>query len=510
MDFLPNIVRRGTFVAKVELVDVSIRDGNQSLWGATGLSAQQVIQIAPTLDRIGFRALDYSSSTAMGVSVRNFQENPWERLRATRKLMPNTSLQFIGTGFRFISWETAHPDFMQLVYDRLTINGMDRVVVLDPMHDMEAAKATAKMLRKAGIKEIVGALVYTISEVHDDKFYSNLAKQMAECPDIDRVYVKDPAGLLNSERAKTLLPAIRAQLKGKALELHSHTTLSLSPVTYTEVASLVDVLQVAIGPLASGSSLPNAERVVANLRELGHTVDIDDHALGLASKYFYDLAEAEGLPIGTPQEYDAAFLRHQVAGGVMSTTRRQLRELGMEDRFPALMEEVGHVRAELGHPIMVTPFPQMVCSQALFNVIGTERYENVPDQIIRYVQGSFGRPAGVIDQNIMDKILNLPRAKELAQEPSPKTPSELRKVFGNSISDEELLLRATMPADLVDAMVAKGPFPNHYNPVVRQISSLVTELEKRPDVSDISITKDVFSITASTKESLGEVATNEN
>ncbi len=158
-------------MAKVELVDVSIRDGNQSLWGATGLSAQQVIQIAPTLDRIGFRALDYSSSTAMGVSVRNFQENPWERLRATRKLMPNTSLQFIGTGFRFISWETAHPDFMQLVYDRLTINGMDRVVVLDPMHDMEAAKATAKMLRKAGIKEIVGALVYTISEVHDDKFY---------------------------------------------------------------------------------------------------------------------------------------------------------------------------------------------------------------------------------------------------------------------------------------------------------------------------------------------------
>ena len=110
----------------------------------------------------------------------------------------------------------------------------------------------------------------------------------------------------------------------------------------------------------------------------------------------------------------------------------------------------------------------------------------------------------------MDKILNLPRAKELAQEPSPKTPSELREVFGKSISDEELLLRATMPADLVDAMIAKGPFPNHYNPVVRQISSLVTELEKRPDVSNISITKDVFSITASTNESIGDVVKDEN
>ncbi|MQA76622.1 MAG: biotin carboxyl carrier protein, partial [Solirubrobacterales bacterium] len=175
-------------MANIELVDVSLRDGNQSLWGATGLRTSQILQIAPVMDRVGFRALDYTSSTHMGIAARTYREDPWERIRLTRQAMPDTALQFIGTGFRFISWETAHPEFMQLVYDRLAVNGIDRVVVLDPMHDMDAAVESARMIRKAGINEIIGALVYTISEVHDDAFYASLAKQMAACPDIDRIY----------------------------------------------------------------------------------------------------------------------------------------------------------------------------------------------------------------------------------------------------------------------------------------------------------------------------------
>ena len=136
-------------------------------------------QVAPLLERVGFRALDYSSSTAMGVAVRIHREDPWERLRLTRAAMPTTKLQFIGTGFRFISWQNSHPETMQLVYDRLAVNGIDRVVVLDPMHDMDAARETARRLKQAGIDEVIGALTYTISAVHDDAFYVDLATQYA-------------------------------------------------------------------------------------------------------------------------------------------------------------------------------------------------------------------------------------------------------------------------------------------------------------------------------------------
>ncbi|HMO46090.1 MAG TPA: hypothetical protein PKB14_08690 [Rubrivivax sp.] len=480
-------------MSRIQLVDVSLRDGNQSLWSATGLSTPQILQAAPWMDRVGFRALDYSSSTAMGVSVRTFKEDPWERLRLTHALMPHTQLQFIGTGLRFISWEGQHPDFMQLVYDRLVANGMSRFVVLEPMHDMDAARETACMIRRAGGTEVIAALTYTLSEVHTDAFYAGLAAQMAACADMDRVYVKDPAGLLTPERARTLLPAVRAQLGGKPLELHSHCNIGLSAVSYTVAAELgIDALQVACGPLANGSSLPDAQRVVANLRELGHTVDIDDAALARVADYFHALAAAEGLPVGRPQDYDAAYLRHQVAGGVMTTTRRQLRELGLEHRFDDVMREVTRVRAELGHPIMVTPFPQMVCTQALHNLLG-ERYGNVSDQVIRYVLGRFGRPTGRLDPNVLDRILDRPRARELANEPDPASPAELRKRFKPGISDEELLLRATMPAGEVDAMLAAGPAKRHYTPALRPVLELLQGLAQRPHAAnDLVIEKAGF------------------
>src|SRR5512135_248139 len=130
----------GAPMADIQLLDVSIRDGNQSLWGATGLTTPQILQVAPLLDRAGFRAIDFTSSTHMGVAVRTHRENPWERIRLTHAAMPHTLLQFIGTGFRFISWEATHPEVMQLIYERLVEAGIERFIVLDPMHDMDAVR----------------------------------------------------------------------------------------------------------------------------------------------------------------------------------------------------------------------------------------------------------------------------------------------------------------------------------------------------------------------------------
>jgi oxaloacetate decarboxylase (Na+ extruding) subunit alpha len=479
-------------MSEIELLDVSFRDGNQSLWGATGLTTGQMLQIAPVMDRAGFRALDFTSSTHMGVAVRTHRENPWERIRLVHAAMPHTPLQFIGTGFRFISWETASPGFMRLVYDRLVANGMERFIVLDPMHDMRAIRRTARMIRAAGGNEVVGALTYTVSEVHNDAYYSGLAAQMARCRDIDRVYIKDPTGLLTPDRARTLIPAVRGRLGSKPLELHSHCTLGLSPLTYLTAAELgVRVLHVACGPLASGTSLPDAHRTAANLRELGHRVPIDDRAVALAAGYLQRLAAVESRPSGTPREYDAAFLRHQVAGGVMTTMLRQLTELGLADRFDAVMAEVARVRAELGYPIMVTPFPQIVCSQAVYNVIGRERYATVPDQVIRYVLGTFGRPTGPVDAQVADKILGRPRARELMAEPPPPGLAELRARFPGA-GDEELLLRAVMPAAEVDAMLAAGPARRHYNPDVAGVLGLLTELGSRPGLTHIAVSKPGF------------------
>ena len=479
-------------MAKIKLVDVSIRDGNQSLWSATGLNTAQTLQIAPVLDRVGLQAIDFTSSTHMGISVRTHRENPWDLIRGMRAAAPDTPLQFITTGFRFISWETSDPEFMRLAYRTLVANGIGRFALIDPMHDEQALLAGARMIRAEG-GEVLAGLTYTISSVHDDAFYTRLAGALATSPDVSRVYIKDPTGLLTPERARTLIPAVRARLAGKPLELHSHCTIGLAPFTYMAAAELgVDVLHVASGPLANGTSLPGAQRIVANLRELGHEVDVNETALNRVADYFASLANAEGLPAGTPQEYDAAFLRHQLPGGAITTTIRQLEELKLSDRLPAVIEETIRVRAELGYPIMVTPFPQIVCTQAVFNVIGTERYGTVPDQVIRYVLGRFGRPTALVDPNVKDRILGRPRARELAAEPPPPTLAELRRRFGTAMSDEEFLLRAVMPAGQVDAMLAAQPAAKRYQPDTRPLLELIRELSRRENTSELTVTKPGF------------------
>jgi oxaloacetate decarboxylase (Na+ extruding) subunit alpha len=486
-------------MAELELVDVSLRDGNQSLWGATGLRTAHIAQIAPVMNRVGFRALDFSSSTAMGVSVRTHRENPWDLLRLTRKAMPDTLLQFIGTGFRFISWEKAHPEVMELVYRCLVNAGMDRFVVLDPTHDMDAVRETARIIKAAGKSEVIAALTYTVSAAHDDAFYAGIAAQVAACADIDRAYIKDPAGILTPERARTLIPAVLANLHGKRLELHAHASLGLSPLTCLVAAELgVRVLQVGCGALGNGTSLPDAEKLVANLRASGHTVDVDDRLLAAVARYFDAVAEAESLPAGQPREFDAAFMRHQVAGGVMTTLRRQLAELGMEHRFGEVMEEITVVRAELGYPIMVTPFPQMVIGQALANVLSSAtgrdgaRYDQVPDQVIRYVLGSFGKPTMPVDPDVLDRVLSRPRARELADEPPPPSVAELRHRFGDRVGDEELLLRFGMPGAEVDGMLAAGAAVTHYNPDAQPLLRLLRELGRRPAVDQLTVDKPGF------------------
>ena len=339
-----------------------------------------------------------------------------------------------------------------------------------------------------GDAEVMGALTFTLSDVHDDAFYANFAARLAASPDIDLFYIKDPGGLLSPERARTLTAAVKAAIGNKPLEIHAHCTIGYGQMASLAAADLgVSAVHVGIGPLGDGSSLPEAGRMVANLREAGHSVPINDEALAAVDRYWWKLARAEGLLPGTPQNFDASFLRHQIAGGVMTTTLRQLEEVNLAHRLPDVIAETERVRRELGQPIMVTPFPQMVMSQALFNVVGNGRYAQVSDQVIRYVMGKFGHPTSPVDPAVEAAILDRPRAREIEQEPDFPSYADLRKRFGQAMNDEEFLLRAVMPGDQVDAMLAAGPSRASYAPEAAPILKLLRELAARPAARDLVV-----------------------
>jgi oxaloacetate decarboxylase alpha subunit len=136
---------------------------------------------------------------------------------------------------------------------------------------------------------------------------------------------------------------------------------------------------------------------------------------------------------------------------------------------------------------MVTPFSQVVGAQAVMNVVNNNRYDTIPDEVIRYILGRFGRPAMKVDANLEDRVRSSPRAKALDSEAGMLPLPELRKRFGASLSDEEFVLRATMPPDQVDAMLAAGPAQRSYDPSTKPTMDLLRGLASRRDVDHISV-----------------------
>ena len=477
----------------VDIVDTTTRDGNQSLWSATGLTTPDVLAIAPTMDRVGFHAADFTSSTHMAVSVRFHKEDPWDRLRLVSAAMPATPLSFITTGMRFISWVPADEDVMRLAFRCVVRNGIRRFQVADPSNDPARLRRLAMMAREEGVEEVVIGLTYSVSEVHTHAYYAERAAALTDCAEMDGLYLKDPGGLLTPAAVRELGPHFLRAAGDRPLELHSHCTIGLAPFVYVEgLRAGFRVLHTAVASLARGTSNPAAETTLRDLEAEGFSHRLDLDALAAVSKHFLELGDEKRLPVGRPQEFDATYYHHQLAGGMVSTTRRMLEELRRPELFDAVLEEVGRVRAEMGYPIIVTPVSQLVATQAVRNVIDGERWSNVSDETVRYFLGHYGEPAAPVAEDVAERVLSRPRVEEL-RKLEPLHLEGARERFRRRISDEELLLRLTMPEEQVNAMLASPPAALEPRAVTRAgrhpVVSLLHEVAKRRSVTHLRVQK---------------------
>jgi len=477
----------------VDIVDTTTRDGNQSLWSATGLTTPDVLAIAPTMDRVGFHAADFTSSTHLAVSVRFHKEDPWDRLRLVSAAMPATPLSFITTGMRFISWVPADEDVMRLAFRCVVRNGIRRFQVADPSNDPARLRRLAMMAREEGVEEVVIGLTYSVSEVHTHAYYAERAAALADCAEMGRLYLKDPGGLLTPAAVRELGPHFHRAAGDRPLELHSHCTIGLAPFVYVEgLRAGFRVLHTAVAPLARGTSNPAAETTLRDLEAEGFSHRLDLDALAAVSEHFLELGDEKRLPVGRPQEFDATYYHHQLAGGMVSTTRRMLEELRRPELFDAVLEEVGRVRAEMGYPIIVTPVSQLVATQAVRNVIDGERWSNVSDETVRYFLGHYGEPAAPVAEDVAERVLSRPRVEEL-RKLEPLHLEGARERFRRRISDEELLLRLTMPEEQVNAMLASPPAAPGPRAVTlagrHPVVSLLHEVAKRRSVTHLRVQK---------------------
>lgn len=475
----------------------TFRDGQQSLW-ANRMKTSSMLPIAPVMDQAGFYTINIMSGSAFESCVLYLNEDPWERLHLLCQLMPNTDIQVLIRGRSAFGWRRFPNDAIELLITCLKNIGIQGIVVFDGLNDMSNIAWHMKVARKIGL-QIHPALVFTESPVHTDAYYASKARECVKLG-VDSVNLADASGLLSPERVRTLIPAIKTAIGDTSFSFVSHDGTGLAAQNYLEAMRVgVDILSTTSIPLSYGNSIPSTVDVVSHAREMGYDVRINDALQKRIDDYFYWVAHEENRPVGERVRYNPIkfkqYTEHQIPGGMMSHLVSQLKNLGLDHHLPKVLEEAGRVRQEIGYPVMVTPFSQIVGVQAVFNVIQGERYKTVPSDLCQYARGYYGIPAAPIDPDVMDRILE-------GEDRTPIDPAEhyteplvekVRRELGTHRSDEELLLELFFSRPTIERFY-QNRRPIEFTAAEMPLSVLIRELSKREDVNRIRLQKGGISL----------------
>lgn len=471
-------------MAHIEFLDETMRDGQQSLWGMR-MQAGMALPVAPLIDKAGFRVVDLTGSSMFEVMIRVCHENPWEGLDLMIEAMPNSRIRGGMRANASVTFGVTPDALMDAWMRQLNVHGCRSFWIYDVLYNIDKMHRLAGVAKEFG-SEVAGSIMFALSPVHTDEYFADKAAKIAASPDIDTILLYDTAGVLEKDRMRTLVPAIKARIGNKPLEFHSNNILGQSAKAYCDAIELgVNILHTASRPMANSSSVPSTEIMVHNVELLGHTHSIDKTLLTPIADHFARVGKAAGFPVNQHNEYDVLAIRHQVPGGMMGTLKAQLERHKMSHRLEEVLRETAVVRRELGYPGMATPFSQLVGIQAVLNIVTGKRYGTVPDEVIQYAAGYYGETAAPIEPNVLDMILASARGKQiLAHPPEQPTLEELHQRHGTD-DDDELILRALVPeADLVK-MRAAGPVKRSYpvlsSPELEQVRQLML-LAKSPVV----------------------------
>ena len=477
-------------MARIELIDQTLRDGQQSLWGMR-MRGGQILAAAEAIDTAGYRVVDLTGSSIFEVLVRFRQEDPWKGLDAIRGAFTRSTLR-AGTRTNGVVGMGITPDsLIELWVQTLAKHGIGSLWIFDCLHDVDQMLHVARIARAAGVAPSP-QINFSESPVHTDEYYARIAERMVAGGAAATIVLGDEAGVLGPERARGWIRLVRKRAGDVPLELHFHNKTAMANLNHIiGVEEGVTILHTAVSTLANGVSMPSTEVTIDNMRRLGHEVAIDDSRLAEVAEHFGALADEEGFQRGAPVEYAVATIQQQFPGGMMGTLREQLKHVGMEDRLPAVLEEAIRVRSELGWPIMATPFSQLVGIQALLNVVQGDRYATIPDENLMYLAGWYGTPPGELDKDVLDRASETERGRTIMSAGGAPQPSlaEIRKQYGERLSDEELLLRYLIPGPDVDAMYAAArPIEPTY-PVAGPLGlTWLRDLMTRPAGGSVSAT----------------------
>jgi oxaloacetate decarboxylase (Na+ extruding) subunit alpha len=478
----------------VGIIDETLRDGPQSLW-ATRMRTESMLGATDWINRAGFRKVCVTSGAAFETAVRFLRDDPWERLRLLHRYMPDASIEILIRSRNLFGWALYPDEVVEVLFRCLQDVGTEWVKVFDGLNDFRNITPHFRIAKELGLKAS-GLLTFSLSPAHTDDYFAGKVRELIAL-DVDSIIFADASGLLTTDRARSVLAALNSANNGAVpIEFYVHDCIGMARDVYREaLAAGVDTVATASEPLANGESLPATLDVIAIADEMGIDTGVDADAVRGLDDYFHWVAYEEGRPIQAPAEFDPEAYKflagHQIPGGMMSNFRDQLTEIGLIHRIDEVLEEAARVRAEIGYPVMVTPFSQFVGVQAVFNVIEEERYKTIPNELVLYVQGHYGEPPGPIDGNVRDRVMGSRPAEPIgaAAEVGAGFLADFKRQNGPFASDEEMLLHLFYGRAQVEALGREKSIFDGRPTVDAPLMALVKRLSKDGSLKSFKLEK---------------------
>lgn len=384
------------------ITDVVLRDAHQSLF-ATRMRIEDMLPIAAELDKIGYWSLETWGGATFDACIRFLGEDPWERLRALKKAMPNTPMQMLLRGQNLLGYRHYADDVVEKFVERAHANGMDVFRIFDAMNDVRNFEKAVKATIDVGA-HAQGTLSYTTSPVHNTQTWVDLAKRLEDLG-CHSLCIKDMSGLLKPYEAEELITRIK-QSCAVPLALHCHATTGLSTATAVKaVEAGIDILDTAISSMSQTYGHTPTETVVAMLQDTPRDTQLKLEQLEPIAAYFREVRKKYAKFEGQLKGVDSRILIAQVPGGMLTNMESQLKEQGAAHRIDEVLEEIPRVRQDLGFIPLVTPTSQIVGTQAVINVLTGERYKSITKETAGVLKGEYGATPASVNAELQARVL---------------------------------------------------------------------------------------------------------
>ena len=386
----------------VRICDTILRDAHQSLL-ATRMRTDDMLPIAEKLEQVGYWSVEMWGGATFDSAMRFLNEDPWERIRKLKAVMPSTPFQMLLRGQNVVGYKHYPDDVLERFVVKAHDNGIDVFRIFDALNDIRNMKKAMEFVKREGaVAEM--SLCYTISPVHNVDTFVEMARVMEDMG-ADTICIKDMAGLLSPYVAYELVGRLKTEVK-VPIHLHTHYTSGMAMAAVLKaIEAGVDIVDTAISALAMVTSQPPTESLVRILQESSRDTGLDLNLLAEISNYFTEVRKKYAAFESGMKGVDVRVLQFQIPGGMLSNLMSQLREQGAEERYAEVLQEIPRVREEMGFPPLVTPSSQIVGTQATLNVVLGERYKIIPAEIKNYVRGYYGHPPAPINPGIKQKAI---------------------------------------------------------------------------------------------------------